>query len=365
MKRHLVGVAAAVLGTMLMGGVVVQTASAADPVPTTVTLPLFGAPLTIGITTGPGGALTEVTVDPADGNVATSARPHKVVFESANLLDPTGSPAKVTVRSKHGGQSVSARAGSLNDFMGKPGGWSGDLFGDGTASTVTFMIGATADGSPDITAITTTGADAMVGDVQHSTGDDDDDETSMSARVSVTFTSAAGDQSRTVSISVKVETDEDGETSAKLSISLGNLKGVAIDAAAAAGPHTWSGVLCDNTAATIAYMVAEDGSVSDVVVTPDTADVRTGDSKIDVRFSHDERVRIRVREDGGLITISVDERIRCRDAADPTFNGSVVSSGEDDDDDDDDGGHHGGGGHDDHDDGDDDDGDDVTTTTSA
>jgi hypothetical protein len=361
MKRHLIGVAAAVLGTMLIGGVVVQTAAAADPVPTTVTLPLFGAPLTIGITTGPGGALTEVTVDPADGNVATKTRPHKVVFESANP-DLAGDPGKVTIRSKHGGQSVSARAGSLADISG-PGGWSGDLFGDGTASTVAFTIAAAADGSPDITGITTTGAAAVVGEVKHSSGDDDD-ETSASARVSVKFTNAAGDQSRSVTISARVKTDEDGTTSAKLSVSLSNLKGVAVDAAAAAGPHTWTGMLCDGTAATIAYTVAEDGSVSAVTATPDGADVRTDDSKIDVRFSHDERVRIRVREDDGLIKISVDERIRCRDAADPTFNGSVVPTTVDDDDeaDDNDGGHHGRG-HDD-----DDDATsttDVTTTTSG
>jgi hypothetical protein len=354
MKRHLIGVAAAVLGTMLVGGVVVQTAAAADPVPTSVTLPLFGVPLTIGIETGPGGALTNVTVDPANAatTLPTSARPHKVVFESAN---PTvgGDPGKVTVRSKHGGQSVSARAGSLADISG-PGGWSGDVFGDGTASTVAFTIGATADGTPDITGITTTGAAAVVGDVKYSTGDDDD-ETSASARVSIKFTNAAGDQSRSVTIKARVHTDEDGTTSAKLSVSLSNLKGVAVDAAVAAGPHTWSGLLCDNTTATIAYVVATDGSVSDVVVTPDTADVRTGDSKIDVRFSHDERVRIRVREDDGQIKISVDERIRCRDAADPTVNGSVVPTTADDDDDD--ANEHQGGRHGGHDD------DDTTSTT--
>ncbi len=148
MKRHVIGVAAAMLGTMLMGGVVATQTAAAAPVPTTVTLPLFGAPLTIGITTGPGGALATVTVDPATGNTATEASPHKVVFQSANLTNPLGEPAKVVIKSKHGGQSVSARAGSLADFIGKPGGWSGDVFGDGTTSTVAFTIAAAADGGP-------------------------------------------------------------------------------------------------------------------------------------------------------------------------------------------------------------------------
>jgi hypothetical protein len=360
MKRHLIGAAAIVLGTALVGGVSVQTASAVDA-PSTVTLPLFGAPLTIGITTGPGGALTEVTVDPADGNVATKTRPHKVVFESANP-DLTGDPGKVTIRSKHGGQSVSARAGSLADVSG-PGSWVGDVFGDGTETTVAFTIAAAADGGPDITGVTATGATGVVGEVKRST-DDDDDETSSSARVSVKFTNADGDQSRSVSISVRVKTDEDGTTSAKLSVSLGNLKGVAVAAADAAGPHTWTDLLCDGSTATITYDVAEDGTVSNVVATP-AADVRTGDSKIDARFSNDERVRIRVREDDGLIKISVDNRIRCRDAEDPTFNGSVVPTTVDDDDegDDNDGGHHGGGGG--HDDDDDATSTTVTTTTGA
>ncbi|MEY2400903.1 MAG: hypothetical protein QOJ08_1014 [Ilumatobacteraceae bacterium] len=359
MKRHLVGVSAALLGTMLMGGVVAQTASAAVPAESTVTLPLFGVPLTIDITTGPGGALTDVAVNPADGSVPTSASPRKVVFERTDAT--TGATGKVTIKSKHGGQSVSARGGSLADVTGD-GGWSGDLFGDGVISTVTFAVAAAADGGPDIVGTSAGGADNEIGPVQYSTGDDDDDETSASARQTITFTNAAGDQKRTIKISVRVKTDEDGDTSAKLSISLGRLKGVAIAADLAAGPHTWSGLLCDGTTtATITYTVNADGSVQDVVATP-AADVRTDDSKIDVRFSDNERVRIKVRENDGQIKISVDEKIRC-DSADPTFNGAAVPTTVDEGGDDNhDGDHHDGdhkdGGH-----GDDDDG--TTTTTVA
>jgi hypothetical protein len=356
MKRHLIGAAAIVLGTALVGGVSVQTAAAVDA-PTSVTLPLFGVPLTIDITSGPGSTLTDVSVDSAT-TVATSARPHKVVFEAANAA---GDPGKVTVKSKRGGQSVSARAGSLADISGD-GSWSGDLFGNGTASSVTFTIAAAADGtSPDITgtAIGAGSSPGEVGDVKTSTSTNDDGDTSASARVSVKFTDDASAQSRTVTISARVTTAVDGTTSAKLSISLGALKGVAVDAALAAGPHTWTDMLCDGTTATITYDVATDGTVSNVVATPD-AEVKTNDSKIDVRFSHDERVRIRVREDNGQIKISVDNRIRCRDAADPTVNGSVVPTTADDNNDDANedanehqGGHHGG--HDDED----------TTTTST
>ena len=325
MKRHLIGVAAAVLGTVLISGAgLYSSASAAVAVPTTVELPLFGAPLTIGVTTGPGGALTEVTVDSANPTVATKLKPHKVVFQTTSLADPTADPARVTVKSGHGGQSVSARAGSLADVSG-PGKWSGDVFGDGTASTVAFTVGAATGGGPDITGVTTTGASAVVGAVDYSSGeghDGHDGESGMSARVSVKFTSATGDQSRSLTISVRVHTDEDGNTSAKLGISLGRIKGVAVDAAAAVGPHTWTGQLCDGSTATVNYTVALDGSVSAVTATPATANIRTEGSKTEVSFSDNERVRISVKSDSGTTRISVQERIRC-DSPNPTTNVST------------------------------------------
>src|SRR3954447_5252720 len=182
MKRRLIGVTTAVLGTLLLSGVGVQTAAAVDPpaVPTTVMLPLFGAQLTFTITTGPGGALSDVSVDPAGGVTATQLRPHKVVFEVANT-DAAGDPGKVVVRSRHGGQSVSTRAGSLENVSGA-GQWSGDVFGDGTTSTVDFTIADAGDGTPDITGISSSDATAEVGDVQHSTGTDDEG-TESSAKV--------------------------------------------------------------------------------------------------------------------------------------------------------------------------------------
>ena len=354
MKRHVIGVAAAVLGTMLMGGVVAtQTAAAADPVPTTVTLPLFGAPLKIGITTGPGGALASVTVDPATGNTATSASPHKVVFQSANLTNPTGDPAKVVIRSKQGGQSVSARAGSLADVSG-PGSWSGDVFGTGTASTVAFNIVAAADGSPNITGVTAS-ADGVVGTVELSSGDDDEG-TEMSARVSVKFTNAVGDQSRNLSIKVKVETDEDGSTSAKLSISLGRIKGVE---GKAVGSHMWTGLLCDNTSASIAYVVAADGTITVGTITPAGATTSSNEGKTTVTFASGEQVRIKVSDEDGQMTVSVKEKIRCN-SADPTFNGSSVPTTAGDNND-----NHQGGGGDNHGHGDHAGDDDTTTSVST
>ena len=342
MKRRLIGVATAVLGTVLIGGVSVPHVAAA-PVPTTVTLPVFGATLRVDITTGPGGALTDVSVDNASA-VATKLTPRKVVFEIPNPA-LGGEPGRVVVKSKHGGQSVSARGGTLADVTGA-GSWSGDVFGTGFPSSVLFTVGGT-DAAPDITPGLVTpaaGLTFVVSAVDHSTGDGDDDESGASARVSVTFKTALGDQSRTLKISVKVETNDDGDSSAKVSVSLGRIKGVAIDAVSASGPHTWTGLLCDGSTATINYMVGSDGSVSAVTTTP-AADVKQEDGKLDVRFSDNERVRIKVRLEDGLIKISVNEKIRC-DSPNPTTNVSTSipadnNNGDDNGDNHDE--HHGGG----------------------
>jgi len=194
----------------------------------TVTLPL-PVPLTVTISTGPGGALANVSVDPADGLVATKLRPGKVVF----VNDTTG--VKVTIQSHGNTQSVSARAGTLAQISGN-GGWSGDVFGTGATTTVSYTVGDRGDGTPDITGVTSSDATAVVSPTQYGSGDDDDEQRST-ARATVTFTN--GSQSRTLSIraSVSSETNDDGTvgTQARVSVTLGRIRGVAQDAAVAAG----------------------------------------------------------------------------------------------------------------------------------
>lgn len=321
MRRTFVGVAAAILGTALVGLTGLHTAAAADPptTTTTVTLPLFGAPLTLDISTGPGGNISDVSVDPADNTIATKLKPHKVVFQSANPADPTADPARVVIKSRFGGQSISARAGSLADLSGN-GSWAGDLFGTGTNTTVNFTVGAGSDGNPDITSITTSDPSAVIGDVKRSSGsggDHEGDGDHASARVSIKFTSSGGDQSRVLTISVKVHTGED-HSGAKVSITLSRIHGVALDAATVAGPHTWSGSLCDGTAASIAYTVAADGTVSDVTATPNTADVHSDGGRIFVTFSDHEAVFISVRQKDGMIKINAMPLLRCKTDAPST-----------------------------------------------
>jgi hypothetical protein len=296
------------------------SAPLAPATPTSFTLPLFGAPLTVDITTGPGGVLATVAVNPADGLTATTLKPNKVAFVNED------GTARVVVKARDGQQKVEARAGSLAEITG-PGGWSGDVFGTGVITTVNFDVGAAADGSPDITNITVSDPTAEIGEVRHE--EDDDGDGDQEAKVKIRFID--GIQSRTLSIKVEVESD-DGEARAKVQIALSKLRGESLPAAEVAGAHTWTGVLCDGTAAQVDYTVSEDGSVSNVSATPEPDRLRVRESRIDARFSDDQRVRIRVRGDGGELKVSVDEKIRCDDAPPPSVNTDVATTTTVDDD---------------------------------
>ena len=64
-------------------------------------------------------------------------------------------------------------------------------------------------------------------------------------------------------ITVSLRTGDD-HTSAKLTIGLSRIKGAEIPEGDTVGAHSWSGMLCDGTIATISYTVGEDGSIIDV-----------------------------------------------------------------------------------------------------
>ena len=328
------------------------TTTVAPPAPAAVgtfTLPLLGVPLTVAVTTDVGGGLLDVSLSGTD---AGTLDPAAVKRGKVAFVNEAGT-VRVKVSTRDGGERVQVRAGALSDISGA-GGWSGDIFGDGQTSTVGFTIGAGSDGGPDITGITATSpAQFTIGDVRRSTDDDDDDEDEVKQTASVSITFTQNGQTRSLSIRATVKT-EDGATSSSLKISLGRLKGAAIADGPAVGAHTWSGSLCDGTAATIAYTVADDGSITIGSTTP-AAEVRAEGDEAKVSFARGERVRISTDTEDGVLVVRVRERFRC-DSGTPTVNGSVVptSTTIDDDDDDDDHGDHDG----DHGDGDDDDDDD-------
>jgi hypothetical protein len=327
-----------------------ETAAPASPdpaapvaVPASFTLPLFGAGLTVDITTGPGGALSSVMLNPADGYTAVTNRPNKVAFVNED------GTAKVVVKSGHGGQRVEARAGSLAEIVG-PGGWSGEVF-PGVPGSVAFEI-VDAGGAPDIVVGEVTGPSPEIGTVERSSEQDDDgdgDELEQEAKVKIRFSQDG--QSRWLTIKAEVETDDDGSTHAKVQISLSKIRTAFTDAEAI-GQHTWEGLLCSGESASITFTVAEDGTLTVDQVTPSPERQKVEGNGVEVRFADGEKVRIRVRNADGTVSVKVDDKIRCDDAPDPTLNVPVASA--DDDDDDDHGSDHGS----DHDDDDDDDDDD-------
>jgi hypothetical protein len=331
---------------VLLAGIGVGTATAApkpavDPqAPTIITLPFLSAPVTLTVVTGPGGNIVSADLDTPDAFAVGTKTSNKVNFVS------TDGALQVSVKSKGNEQRVTARAGELATLLGT-GKWSGDVFGDGFVSTVDYTVGDDGAGNPTLTKPAATPGDATItaeaSEPEMSVGEE-----GAQARASVVFTKDG--QSRTLSIKVSVHTpeaDDDDEGGASLRISLGKLRGVAVVAADAAGPKTWTGKLCDGTTtAKVEYVVNVDGTLTFTSVDPTTAEVKQDDSKLDIRFSDNERVRIRARLNDGQITVSIDERIRCRDAADPTTNvtNTIPSDDEDDDEGDDHGGdHHDGG----------------------
>ncbi|MGB8857722.1 MAG: hypothetical protein WCC60_00625, partial [Ilumatobacteraceae bacterium] len=324
-------------------------APAAPAAPTITTLPLFGVPLTVQVTTGPGGAIASVSVNPADGLTATTVKPNKVAF-----VNEAGT-GKVVVSGHDGRQGVQVRAGAIADVSGD-GGWSGDVFGDGTITSVTFTIGATADGGPDITNVASDDPTAVIGETQYESSDGDDshhghdghdDGVLQRASVRITFTN--GGQTRSLGIRAEVGT-HDGQPRAKVSVALGKMRGVVQPAVDAAGPATWTGLLCDGTQATVHYTITEEGAITEVTADPNTATINAEGNNVEVRFSHDERVRIHVSTEDSGIKVSVKPRIRCEDAPDPTVNTPIdttiptdSTTPGDDDGDHHDHDHHGGG----------------------
>ncbi len=305
-----------------VGASAAHAAPAAPAIPTITSLPLFGVQLTVEVATGPGGILSSVSVNPADGLTASKVKPNKVVF-----LNEEGT-AKVVVNGRDGRQGLQVKAGALADVSGA-GGWSGDVFNTGAATTVAFTIGATADGGPDITGVSSSDLTAVIGATEYK---NDDDEMERVASVKITFTS--GGQSRSLAIRAEVSTDDDDDgTHAKVSVALGKLRGVVQSIADAIGAKAWTGLLCDGTEATINYTVNADGSISAVTATPAPARLESKGAKVDVRFSDSERVKIRAHMEDDGIKVSVDEKIRCRDAADPTVNTPIDTDHDDGDDD--------------------------------
>ena len=254
-------VAALAVGLLAFpAGVAAQTnAPIAQTGGMSATLPLLGAPLTVGVTLDTVGNISGVTLSPTGVVTQTSSDPSVVKF--ANSAGTT----KVTIRAMGSKMSISAKSTKLADLEG-PGTWSANVFGTGAAS-VGYTIGHDGSGHPTLalgTPSVPAGVTATVIAPKTWTHGN-----SSSASGGVTF--AAGGFVKRLTISVGVGKDGaahlkivlSGKDRQKLSDTLANL--------VAAGNRTWSAYLCDGTTqVTVTYAVMADGTVQYVSSTPAT-----------------------------------------------------------------------------------------------
>lgn len=321
MRRFTIATAAgaAALSSIALGGGLVHAQDPpAPPAPdavSTVTLPLLGSPLKVDVTTDTGGGLVDVALTSGTDLAATDVDAGKVRFAN-DAGDVT-----VKVSAKHGGEHVSAHAGSLADISG-PGQWSGDVFDSGDATTVDFTIAAADDGGPDISGVTVTSPLAnTVGDVMRSSGDDEHHGAGSFQWAAVRIEFSDSGQIRSLTIKATLFGDGD-QPRAALKIGLSKVRGALVADGPAVGSHAWSGQLCDGTGASFTYDVSDTGEISNVVATP-AADARVDGDHGRVAFSDHEKVSINVRGDGDEMTVGTRDRIRC-DRVDPTVNGEQV-----------------------------------------
>ena len=221
-----------------------------------MTLPLFGAPLVVDINVDPGGNLVDVALNQPGDFTATTVKPNKVVF--VNEVEGVS----VKVKAKHGGERIEARAADLADVSG-PGQWSGDIFENGQTTVVDFTVGARRRRVARTSPVSRSPHRSSSSSARSST-----------TRATSTAASTLGHRSRSSSPTPASRgrcldhgrrcAPVRDHTSAKLSIGLSRIKGAEIPDGATVGAHSWSGMLCDGTNATIDYTVAEDGSITDV-----------------------------------------------------------------------------------------------------
>ena len=249
-----------------------------------VVIPMLGAPITVTValdTTS--GAITSVNLDPTNAAAftATKVSPSRVRFEKG-----TDGATRLAIKAKGDQLSVSVRTLKLDDLLGS-GTWTGDVFGTGADSSVAYTIGKDAtsgDPTVDITGATTP-VPGTAEILAAKTGSHHDD--GSWASQSVKFTNDGFTMRLTIAVGVENDDDDDGDAGeAKLRFTLSGKDIQRLTLAQLVGAHTWTGTLCDGTAASLAYTVNADGTLTAGAVVPSDADVKAG--SFDGKHEHED-----------------------------------------------------------------------------
>ena len=254
---------------------------------------LLGVPVTVSVELNTDtGDITAVNVTPPGDLVATKDSPSRVRFESAN------GQTSVSVKAKKDSLSIGARTASLKDLVGSNT-WKSSVFGAGDGpSSVAYTIADDGSGGPVLTLGTITPGTGVTANSLGTTNGGGDDDEGMTASGSVEFTKDGFRKVLTIRVRVHKGDDDDNATTGAASLSI-TLRGRNVQRKALAdlaGAHTWKGVLCDGTKATIDYTV--DGTTGAVAVTgTNPADATTKDNKngVAVVFPAGTVVSIRVK----------------------------------------------------------------------
>jgi hypothetical protein len=255
-----------------------------------MTLPLLGASLTVEIKLDAVGHISEVNLDPAGTLTETRSGDHRVSFANAD------GTARVDIAARGHKLSAKARTGSLDDLVGDHV-WSAAVFGPGTESTVPYTIGNDG-GKPTLVINPPTvpaGVTATVSAIKSSGNN-------VSGRV--TFESDG--YIKTLSIWVHVD-QGGGKAMLKIVLSGKDKQRLSGSLAELVGARTWSAQLCDESTATVNYLVKDDGTVEFVSADPATVSVKTKGKGFTATFDGTKvRVSVSLQAKNGSYELKVD-----------------------------------------------------------
>lgn len=315
----------AIPAALLVVLMVAPAAYAVDPVldpppePTTVTIPTLLPGLIVVVSTDTNGYLTSVdlhTVDDPTGvapdYIATKVDNRRVRFENSD----TGT--RVEVKAKENKLETKVRSSTLTDLVGTHT-WSGPVLGE--IANVTFTVGDDG-GVPTLSGVAVDPAGATISDPSTEVESDE-----IETKVKIRFTNDVG-QRADLKIEIEVHTDDDDDdghrASLKISLKTKDEKMRVPSGDLATLPTSWTGVLCDGTAVSANWTNNPDGSISDVVVTPESARIELSDHEFKVRFEDDAKLKVSLKlKDDGTVEMKVDPKIKCENGPDPIVNTPV------------------------------------------
>ena len=237
-----------------------------------VVIPMMGSTLKVTValdTTS--GAITSVNLDPSTDFTATKVSPSRVSFEKA----PDGT-TRLNIRAKGDQLSVKVRSSKLDDLVGCRHLDRRRVRHGSTACAFRTRSARTPSGDPTVAIGSVVAPSPIVAEVGVAkTGSSDgDDHDGAWASQSVKFTNDGFTMRLT--ITVRVDNDDENPGEAKLSFTLTGKDIQRLTLAELVGNHTWTGTLCDGTAASFTYMVNADGTLTAGAVVPADADVKPG-----------------------------------------------------------------------------------------